>query len=271
MTAPIQPAPKPRGVRRVVFVAPSAFTLGNLFFGIWAIVSATRGNFLWAGWFIVFAGILDTFDGRVARLSRTSTRFGAELDSLVDIVSFGVAPALVMYFLEFQAAGRFGWVVCYIYIVAAALRLARFNVMVGSTPSGWFTGLPSPAAGISLATWYPFSQTEVSRNALAWLDLEHQEIVLLMILLSVLMVSSVKYPKWPRIGFRSARGLIALVLHIVIIGGAILVPSSFLFPFCIGYAAFGVLRFALYSVLERQDRLALRSAESSHTMEDHSR
>ncbi len=271
MTAPLTPAPKPRGVRRVVFVAPSAFTLGNLFFGIWGIVSATRGNFVWAGWFILFAGILDMLDGRVARLSRTSTRFGAELDSLVDIVSFGVAPALIMYFLEFQSAGRFGWVVCYIYIVAVALRLARFNVMVGSTPTGWFTGLPSPAAGVTLATWYPFSQTEVSRTALAWLDLEHQELVLLIILLAVLMVSSVKYPKWPRISLRSLRGIVALVLHVVIIGGAILVPSSFLFPFCLGYAAFGVLRFMIYSVLERQDRVALRNAEGSHSMEDQSR
>lgn len=271
MTAPAPLTPRPRGVRRVVFVAPSAFTLGNLFFGIWGIVSASRGNFVWAGWFILFAGILDVLDGRVARLSRTSTRFGAELDSLVDMVSFGVAPALIMYFLEFQAAGRFGWVVCYIYVVAAALRLARFNVMVGSTPTGWFTGLPSPAAGVALATWYPFSQTAVSRSALAWLDLEHQELVLLMILLSVLMVSSVKYPKWPRVGFGSVRGIVALVFHVVIIGGAILVPSSFLFPFCLGYAAFGVLRFMLYSVLERQDRIALRGAGGPPTTEDHSR
>ncbi len=271
MTAPAPVTPRPRGVRRVVFVAPSAFTLGNLFFGIWGIVSASRGNFAWAGWFILFAGILDMLDGRIARLSRTSTRFGAELDSLVDIVSFGVAPALIMYFLEFQSAGRFGWVVCYIYVVAAALRLARFNVMVGSTPTGWFTGLPSPAAGVMLATWFPFSQTEVSRSALAWLDLQHQELVLLMILLSVLMVSSVKYPKWPRVGFNSVRGLVALVLHVVIIGGAILVPSSFLFPFCLGYAAFGVLRFMLYSVLERQDRIALRGAGGPPTTEDHSR
>jgi CDP-diacylglycerol--serine O-phosphatidyltransferase len=272
MTAPLSPAPpKPRGVRRVVFVAPSAFTLGNLFFGIWGIVSATRGNFAWAGWFILFAGILDMLDGRVARLSRTSTRFGAELDSLVDIVSFGVAPALIMYFLEFQSAGRFGWVVCYIYIVAVALRLARFNVMVGSTPTGWFTGLPSPAAGVTLATWYPFSQTEVSRTALAWLDLQHQELVLLIILLAVLMVSSVKYPKWPRISLRNVRGIVALVLHVVIIGGAILVPSSFLFPFCLAYAAFGVLRVMIYSVLERQDRVALRGAEGSQSTEDQSR
>jgi CDP-diacylglycerol--serine O-phosphatidyltransferase len=267
-----QPAQAPRGgrvVRRVVFVAPSAFTLGNLFFGIWAIVSASRGNFLWAGWFVVFAGILDTLDGRVARLSKTNSRFGAELDSLVDVVSFGVAPALIMYFLEFQAAGRFAWVVCYIYIVAASLRLARFNVMVGSTPTGWFTGLPSPAAGLALATWYPFSQTEISRTALAWLELEHQELVLLMILLSVLMVSGVKYPKWPRVGLRTTGGIVALLLHLFIIGGAILAPSSFLFPFLLGYAAFGILRFVILSLFDRPDRLRLRGRPSEPTEEGH--
>ena len=267
-----QPAPAPRGgrvVRRVVFVAPSAFTLGNLFFGIWAIVSASRGNFLWAGWFVVLAGVLDTLDGRVARLSKTNSRFGAELDSLVDIVSFGVAPAMIMYFLEFQAAGRFAWVVCYIYIVAASLRLARFNVMVGSTPTGWFTGLPSPAAGLALATWYPFSQTEISRTALAWLELEHQELVLLMILLSVLMVSGVKYPKWPRVGFRTTGGIVALLLHIFIIGGAILAPSSFLFPFLLGYAAFGILRFVILSLFDRPDRLRLRGRPAEPTEDSH--
>ena len=107
-------------MRQVVVVMPSAFTLGNLFFGFWAIVSASNGNFRWAGWFIVFAGILDMLDGRMARLSNTSSRFGEELDSLVDVVSFGVAPALIMYFLEFNAAGKFAWVLCYIYVVAAA-------------------------------------------------------------------------------------------------------------------------------------------------------
>lgn len=251
------PLPSRRGVRRVVYVAPSAFTLGNLFFGIWAIISAARGNFLWAGWFVVFAGIVDTLDGRIARLSRTNTRFGAELDSLVDVISFGVAPAMIMYFLEFQAAGRFAWVICYIYVVAVALRLARFNVMIGSTPTGWFTGLPSPAGGITLATWYPFSQTGISRDALAWLELQHQEMVLLIIILSVLMVSGVKYPKWPRISFRSPRGLFALVMHLVILGGTILAPSSFLFPFMLSYVLFGVLRFVILSLLDRPDRLAL--------------
>ncbi len=155
-------------MRQVVVVMPSAFTLGNLFFGIWAIVSAYNGNFRWAGWFIVFAGILDMLDGRIARLSKTGTRFGAELDSLVDVVSFGVAPALIMYFLEFSDAGQFAWVICCIYVVAVAIRLARFNVMAAGKPSGWFTGLPSPAAGMTLAMLLPLHPDRlVSRVARA--------------------------------------------------------------------------------------------------------
>src|SRR5918993_4587762 len=136
-------------MRHVVVVMPSAFTLGNLFFGFWAIVSAFNGNFRWAGWFIVFAGILDMLDGRVARLSGTGTRFGAELDSLVDVISFGVAPALLIYFLDFASAGRFAWILCYIYVTAVALRLARYNVLsAGKTPSGSVSRDPAPSAGV---------------------------------------------------------------------------------------------------------------------------
>src|SRR5215475_8959224 len=91
------PRLRPPNIRRVVIIVPSLFTLFNLFFGFWSMVLAQRGDFYRAGWFIVFAGILDTLDGRVARLSNTGTRFGAELDSLVDVVSFGVAPAFLMY------------------------------------------------------------------------------------------------------------------------------------------------------------------------------
>ena len=105
MSAPMVPR---EGLRKVVVVIPSAFTLGNLFFGFWSIISAFNGNFRQAGWFILYAGILDSLDGRVARRMGAGSRFGAELDSLVDIVSFGVAPALLIYFLEFSTAGRFG-------------------------------------------------------------------------------------------------------------------------------------------------------------------
>ncbi len=244
--------PRP-DMRRVVVVMPSAFTLGNLFFGFWSIVSAFNGNFRWAGWFIVFAGILDMLDGRVARLSNTNSKFGAELDSLVDVISFGVAPALLMYFLDFASGGRFAWVLCYIYVCAVALRLARYNVLAAAKAGspGWFTGLPSPSAGMTLAVYYPFSQTEWYRASLAYLDLQHQGLVVLILLLSVLMVSNVKYPRFPPIGFRSAKGLIGLAVHVVILLGGLLAPDAFLFPLGLAYLLFGVARALVLGLMER--------------------
>jgi CDP-diacylglycerol--serine O-phosphatidyltransferase len=241
-------------MRQVVVVMPSAFTLGNLFFGFWAIVSAFNGNFRWAAWFIVFAGILDMLDGRVARLSGTGTRFGAELDSLVDVISFGVAPALLTYFLDFSSAGRFSWILCYIYVTAVALRLARFNVLSAGKPStGWFTGMPSPAAGMTLAVYYPFSQTDWYRASLAYLDLQHEGLVVLMLLLAVLMVSNVKYPKFPPIGLRSARGIFGIAVHLVILLGGILAPEYFLFPLGLFYMAYGLIRATVLGLMERPE------------------
>jgi CDP-diacylglycerol--serine O-phosphatidyltransferase len=244
-----------RTMRQVVVVMPSAFTLGNLFFGFWAIVSAFNGNFRWAGWFIVFAGILDMLDGRVARLSGTGTRFGAELDSLVDVISFGVAPALLIYFLDFSSAGRFAWILCYIYVTAVALRLARFNVLSAGKPStGWFTGLPSPSAGMTLAVYYPFSQTEWYRASVAaYLDLQHQGLVVLMLLLALLMVSNVKYPKFPPIGVRSAKGLFGLAVHLSILLGGIFAPEYFLFPLGLVYVTVGIARATVLGLMERPE------------------
>ncbi|HZA91201.1 MAG TPA: CDP-diacylglycerol--serine O-phosphatidyltransferase [Gemmatimonadales bacterium] len=242
-------------MRQVVVVMPSAFTLGNLFFGFWAIVSAFNGNFSWAGWFIVFAGILDMLDGRVARLSGTGTRFGAELDSLVDVISFGVAPALLMYFLDFSNAGRFAWILCYIYVVAVALRLARFNVLsAGKPPTAWFTGLPSPSAGMTLAVYYPFSQTNWYQESIAYyLDLQHEGLVVLMLLLAVLMVSNVKYPKFPPIGIRSRKGIFGLTVHVIILIGGLFAPEYFLFPLGLFYVAFGIVRATVLGLMERPE------------------
>ena len=240
---------------------PSAFTLGNLFFGFWAIVSAFNGNFRLAGWFIVISGVLDMLDGRVARLSNTGSRFGAELDSLVDVISFGVAPALLIYFLDFASAGKFAWVLSFIYVTAVALRLARFNVVSAGKPStGWFTGMPSPAAGMTLAVYYPFSQTAWYRASLAYLDLQHQGLVVLVLLLALLMVSNVRYPKFPSIGLRSAKGLFGLAVHLVILIGAIFFPAYFLFPFGLLYMGYGVSRAFILGLMERSDQSAAPSA-----------
>lgn len=240
-------------MRQVVVVIPSAFTLGNMFFGLWAIISAYRGNFTWAAWFIVFAGVLDMLDGRVARLSGTGTKFGAELDSLVDVISFGVAPAMIMFFLEFQSAGKFGWVVCYMYVVAVAVRLARYNVQHGTGKPGWFTGMPSPSAGMTLAVFYPFSQTEWYRRSLAYLDFQREGLTILIVLLALLMVSTVKYPRFPAMGFRSVKGIAGLIVHVVILVCSLWVPQYFLFPLGITYLAFGLARHAVLSGLDRSE------------------
>ena len=232
--------PPPLPLRRVVIVVPSLFTLFNLFFGIWAMVLATRGEFYRAGWFIVFAGILDTLDGRVARISGTGTRFGAELDSLVDIVSFGVAPAFLMYQVEFAGGGGAAWIFCYFYVMAAAIRLARFNVTQAGRAKSHFIGLPSPAAGMTLATYYPFTQTGLygSLQGLPW----HLLLTFLMIALTILMVSNVHYPTMPRAGFRTVNGLLGLTLLVVILVFGIWKHDEFLFPLGLAYMTYGVLR-----------------------------
>ena len=230
-------------IRRVVIVVPSLFTLFNLFFGIWSMVLATRAEFYRAGWFIVFAGILDTLDGRVARISGTGTRFGAELDSLVDIVSFGVAPAFLMYQVEFAGAGAAAWIFSYFYVMAAAIRLARFNVTQAGRAKSYFIGLPSPAAGMTAATFYPFTQTELfaSLHGLPW----HLLLNFLMIALTILMVSNVHYPTLPRAGFRTLSGLLGLLLIVVILVFGIWQHDVFLFPLGIVYMSYGVIRAVL--------------------------
>lgn len=244
---------RPPGMRKVVVVIPSAFTLGNMFFGFWAIVSAYRGNYTAAAWYVVIAGVMDMLDGRVARLSGTGTKFGAELDSLVDCVSFGVAPALIMFFLEFQAAGKFAWLICFGYVVAVAVRLARYNVQHGTGKPGWFTGMPSPSAGMTLAVYYPFSQTEWYRQSLAIFDFQREGLTILMVLLSLLMVSTVKYPRFPPVGVRSIKGIMGLLLHLGILYGAVFHPSYFLFPLGIAYLAFGLARHAFMVTRERRE------------------
>ena len=131
----------------------------------------------------------------------------------------------------------------YIYVTAVALRLARFNVLSAGKPStGWFTGMPSPAAGMTLAVYYPFSQTEWYRASIAYLDLQHQGLVVLVLLLALLMVSNVRYPKFPQIGLRSAKGIFGLVVHLTILIGGIFFPEYFLFPLGLFYMTFGVSR-----------------------------
>lgn len=238
-----------RRLQRGIVILPSAFTLGNLFLGIWAIVSAARGDFLFAGWLIVLAAIADMFDGRIARFTATGSAFGEELDSLVDAVSFGVAPALVFYFL-FLGDGGWGWTLSFIYIVAAIVRLARFNIEQAGTAKAAFHGLPSPTAGVTIATYHAFTQSDFFRAHLSHLPVP-QIGAWLLIGVALLMVSNVLYPVVPRFSPRTWGGRLAIVLALASLVAAFTVPELYFFGMSLFYITFGLVRTVLAGFDER--------------------
>jgi CDP-diacylglycerol--serine O-phosphatidyltransferase len=243
----------PRGRRpqlqRGIIILPSAFTLGNLFFGVYAMVSAAQGDLIWAAWFIVFASILDFADGRVARFTRTGSNFGAELDSLVDAISFGVAPAFIIY-QQFLTDTAWGWILAYVYVAAIVVRLARFNVEQGGEAKTHFHGLPSPTAGVILASFYPFTQTPFFRVQLA--DMPWPSIIGVMtVIISVLMVSNVPYPIIPRLGFKTVRNTVGTAWVLGGLALAITVPRYYFFPATVLYTAFGLFKAILLGFIDR--------------------
>jgi CDP-diacylglycerol--serine O-phosphatidyltransferase len=253
---------RPR-LQRGVIILPSAFTLGNLFFGVYAIVAASRGDFTWAGWFVIIAGVLDMLDGRVARFTRTGSAFGAELDSLVDAISFGVAPGYIMYELFFQD-GTWSWTLSWVYITAVVVRLARFNVEQGGEAKRHFNGLPSPTAGMTLAAFYPFSQTPLFQTYLAELPWD-RFMAISMVFLGVLLISHVPYAKVPRIGFRTRRGILTTIWVAVLLFLAVTVPRYYFFSALVLYTLWGLLRSVLLGLLERlPERDPLLDEEEEH-------
>ena len=259
-----------RRLRRGIVILPSAFTLGNLFLGIWAIIEASRGNAWDAGWLIVLAAVMDMFDGRIARFTATGSPFGEELDSLVDAVSFGVAPALLLYFTFFRdSPAEWSWVVCFLYIVAAILRLARFNIEQAGTDKTSFHGLPSPISGACLATFYAFTTTPVwdrffSRvplpRAAGWLAL----------VVGVLMVSNVLYPVVPRFSIRTWGGRLAFFLAFASVVAAFTVPQYFFFPMSILYITYGLVSTVIAGLEERlpdEDPMILEEPEEMRELD----
>lgn len=164
---------RPRIRDRGIYVLPNLFTIGALFAGFYSIVQAMNGRWEHAAVAVFIAMVLDGLDGRVARMTGTQSAFGAELDSLADMVSFGVAPALIMYVFALKGLGKFGWIAAFVYCSAAALRLARFNTQIEVADKRFFQGLPSPAAAALVAgfVWvmieYGFTGPEVSWLAAA--------------------------------------------------------------------------------------------------------
>lgn len=255
-TAPIQhsggsPRAPRQGLRQTIVLLPNGFTLANLFLGVFAIVAASRGDFPAAGTYVVLGGVADALDGRIARATRTESRFGSELDSLVDIISFAMAPAMIMYFAVLNREG-WDWIFVFLYVACAAIRLARFNVEQAGRAKTHFNGLPSPAAGLTLATYYWFSQTELYNQTmlvnLPW----HVMLRYIMVGLAFLMISNVKYAAVPTVGFRSLREILGSLLVVGTVFGVIFLPKQFFFPALMSYVVWGVARTVLLGLLDRR-------------------
>lgn len=240
----------PRLPRPSMVMLPSGVTLLSLFFGVFAIVSAARGDFGRAVLFIMIGGACDVLDGRVARATGTGSRFGEELDSLVDAITFGLAPAMIMYFAVLHKDG-WDWLFVFGFVACAVIRLARFNVEQAGRAKTYFRGLPSPAAGGVLASYYWFSQTplynETAIGDLPW----HVLLRYLMAGLAFLMVSDIPYPAWPTFSIRTLRGALGLLLFVSLLFGLIFLPREFFFPVGMLYVAYGIVAAAVGGMLDR--------------------
>ncbi len=214
---------------------PGLFTMGNVVCGFIAIMSAFEGKVTEACWFIILGAFLDVLDGKVARLSGGSSQFGIELDSLADFLTFAIAPAVLVFTVKLSALGKWGWMISLIFIMAAAYRLARFNILASTEEKKEFLGLPVPAAALALITFILFSYDTCG-------GLEYSEILLGMIVLfSFLMVSQVQYDTFPD-NFSDRQGRIKLVLLLASIVIIIFNPRQLLFPFMSLYILFGMIR-----------------------------
>lgn len=175
-------------MRRGVYILPNLFTTGNLFCGFWAIISVFQEKFYYAAVAILLASVFDILDGKVARLSGATSKFGVQYDSLADLISFGVAPALLAFSWALRPYGRFGWLAAFLFVVCGALRLARFNVMSASGETKYFKGLPIPAAATMIALTILLYLRLIETG---WV----KDIVILIMIyvLAFLMVSNIRY------------------------------------------------------------------------------
>lgn len=238
---------------RGIYLLPNLLTAAGLFAGFYAIVAALKGQFESAAYAIFIAMVMDALDGRVARLTNTQTLFGTEFDSLADIVSFGVAPALVLYSWALMGLGKLGWLAAFFYTAMGALRLARFNTQVSSADKRFFQGLPIPAAaGVIASLVWVFGDGPVTHWF--WLFL----VLVITIALGLLMISNIRYSSFKQINFRHKVPFIAVFIAVVAFVFVAIDPGTVLLLLFVGYAVSGP-GITLYTIgKKRQIRRVLR-------------
>ncbi|HPR43109.1 MAG: CDP-diacylglycerol--serine O-phosphatidyltransferase [Burkholderiaceae bacterium] len=252
--------PRPRRPRKGIYVLPNLFTLAALFGGFYAVVMAINGRFAESTIGIFAAMVLDSLDGRVARMTGTQSAFGEQMDSLADMVSFGAAPALIAYQWALQPLGKAGWFAAFVYCACAALRLARFNVNTGVVDKRYFQGLPSPAAAALVAgfIWLSAAVVDVHRdvplfrqlvNALGGARVARGDFSWMMfgvtLFAGLTMVTNIPYYSFKDFGGRRSVPFAVLVAAALVLAIVSIEPATLLFLIFVGYALSG---YVIYGV-----------------------
>ncbi len=232
-------------------VIPNFFTTLNIFCGFLAVISTMEGKIVTACWLIAIAAICDALDGELARLTKSSSDFGIEFDSLADVISFGMAPSILVYKIYFSKMGILGIILAFLPLVFGCIRLARFNVVFGGKEKTKFVGLPIPFMAITMASFIIF-------NYHFWGELYLSRIMIpQLLLICLLMISTVEYYTAPKVTFHHSFGnSLGIILLIVLAGILAIFPHETFYPLTIMYVLWGIIRF-LY-------RLGKRSEENNH-------
>ena len=241
-----------RRFRRGVYLIPGLMTLGNLFCGYACIVYAMRGEYATAAPFVGFAFILDGLDGRIARLLGAEGAFGVEFDSLADMVSFGLAPAVLAYSWGLTPFGRWGWAAGFIYVTAAAMRLARFNVQAGSVDKRYFVGMPSPtAAGVVAATIFAFPAGFRETSGAA-------PVMALVLIPAFLMVSTIRFRSFKTIDLQAPRSYTVLMVIAVVIAAIFAHPQGALLILAYTYTISAFVEMAVQRLRHRSPDIKMQ-------------
>lgn len=227
---------------QLIYILPNLFTATSAFLGVISVIASANGMFDKAAMYILLSLIFDGLDGRVARLTNATSKFGAEFDSLADIVAFGVAPAMLFYFSVGMNYGKVGSLIAAMFVVFGAIRLARFNIMIGVSEPSVFIGVPIPTAAVVVAMW-------------TLLYLEHsffrgfeRGMLVGMVILSLLMVSNIRYPSFKKVDFKKGNVIRILIYLVVFFSFVYLYPIEVGALFVTSYLIYGLAR-AVYTIV----------------------
>jgi len=247
---------------RGIYLIPNLLTIGTLFAGFYAIVAANKGLYHHAGYGIVMAMLMDNLDGRIARALNMSSDFGAQLDSLSDMVAFGVAPGLIAFHWALNSIGKLGWLIAFFYTAATALRLARFNTQIHAEDKKYFQGLSCPAAaGIVVGLVWFFDDFHIQPRGLEFL------LALVTLSVAALMVSNIRYHSFKHFDLKDRVPFVALLLSLFMLIIILSNPPQVLFLLFLGYGLSGPI-LTLWHIQKRRKKRKLANSEREKRKSD---